>query len=153
MTSPLLAVWPRRGEGWSTAARRGTEAPLHSTSMRMELGGRGWGASDRVRRQLQSMGRLAAYLTRRIHPLRGRRRCLGDAGRRGWWRVAAAWDWGGSTSDWDGQTAARCREVVTHEHRMRETSFHEDLIFLDSGAREARLRPSRRLNDSIIYIL
>jgi hypothetical protein len=36
---------------------------------------------DRVRRQLQSVGRLVAYLAWRIPPLRRGQRCLRDEGR------------------------------------------------------------------------
>ena len=65
------------------AAHQGMEAPLHSASTHMELGGEGRGADDRVWRQLQAVGRLVAYLMRRIPPLRGRQRCCGDE-TRGW---------------------------------------------------------------------
>jgi hypothetical protein len=59
---------------------------------------------------------------------------------RGWgrhkrWRAAMARDGGRSIADWDGQTAARHREVVTHEHGMKETSVYEDLIFFRQAAR------------------
>jgi hypothetical protein len=60
------------------AACQETEASLPSPSTRMELGGKGRGDDDWAQWQRRSMGRLAAYLTRRIPPLRGRRRCRGD---------------------------------------------------------------------------
>jgi hypothetical protein len=72
-------------------ALRGMEVPLHSLSTCMELEGQGRGASNRVRWQLQSVGCLAAHLTRRIPRRRGRLAAWiggGTAGDVGRWRRA-----------------------------------------------------------------
>jgi hypothetical protein len=80
-------AWPANDASLSWApglGAAGAEEPLHSLTKRMELGGAGRGADNQVRRQLQSAGWLASYLTWRIPPLCGRGGAAGIGGRRGW---------------------------------------------------------------------
>jgi hypothetical protein len=84
----------------------------------MELGGGKRGVGGWVRQQLQSVGRLAAYLVWRIPPLRG-----------GWrrWRARCGLQRGMEVVARRIETTARRREAVTDEGGVGETSFRREI--------------------------
>jgi hypothetical protein len=115
---PLLAAWPGRGEGRSTAGDGGVAALAeHAYEARRR----------RTRRRRPGLpavaiGGAAGSIAHAedSSSLQETEVPRGWGCRRGWRRRGA---------DWDGRTAARHRDATTHKCGVGETSFHGDLIF------------------------